>query len=124
MRYPVVVVWNPAQIEPRTWDAVIAFYRQIADQNEDFRPMQVLAQHIASGPHACALSGATSGTALLVAPHGVDRASGALRIDVDFAGTIRFVRQGRPPAKPSVTQHSTPFLIAAFDAFVRRSEWG
>jgi len=86
--------------------------------------MQVLAQHIASGPHACALSGATSGTALLVAPHGVDRASGALRIDVDFAGTIRFVRQGRPPAKPSVTQHSTPFLIAAFDAFVRRSEWG
>ncbi len=124
MRYPVAVVWNPAQIEPRTWDAVIDFYRQLAERNEDFRPMHALAQHIASVPRASDLSGATSGTALLVAPHGVDWASGALRIDVDFAGTIRFVRQRRPPARPSVTRHSTPFLIAAFDAFVRRSEWG
>jgi hypothetical protein len=118
------MVWNPARITPRPWPHVIEFYRRIEDRNHEFSPMRVLAEHVASRPYAASVFAATSGTALLVAARAdANWAREGLRIDVDLVGTIRFVLEGRLPARPSVFRSETQNIVSAFEGFLHKAKW-
>jgi hypothetical protein len=119
------MVWHAARITPQPWDGVIEFYRHFEDRNDDFHPMRLLAEHIASRPYAASVFGATSGTALFVAPRAdADWAQDGLRIDVGLGGAIRFVFQGRPPSKPNVFRSETQKIVDTFEGFIRKAKWG
>jgi hypothetical protein len=119
------MVWDPKRISPQSWADVAEFYVRIAARNYEFRPMQLLALHVGSQPYAGALSAATSGTALFVAPAGVtDWVGEGLRVDVDFTGAIRFVREGRGARKSDMFRADSERITDAFDGFLRRSGWG
>jgi hypothetical protein len=118
------MVWDPSRITPATWPNVLAFYRHIEERNDDFRPLGELVEHLMTQPYASALYGATSGTSMLVArrPDG-DWARDALRVDVDLAGSIRFVHYDPTATKPrSIPNEDVP-AVRTFEAFLRRAGW-
>ena len=119
------MVWDPARITPRPWPGVIEFYRRIEDRNAEFRPMRLLAEHVASQPYAGSIFGATSGTALLVTAHaGADWMKHGVRIDLDLVGTICFVLQEHRGARPHVILRSeTDNVVASFEGFLRKARW-
>ena len=78
------MVWDAARITPSSWANILEYYRYVEERNDDFRPLGHLVEHVAAQPYAATLAGATSGTALLVAPHAqADWTHDAVRIDVD-----------------------------------------
>jgi hypothetical protein len=122
------MVWDPKRITPKDWADVVGFYRHFEDRNDDFRPLRALAEHIAAQPYAASLSAAVSGTALLVTRRaGADWAQDSLRIDVGLSGSIRFVVHRRGAAKPTTLEtesQTVPALVAAFDRFLAKDDWG
>ncbi|HEY4015806.1 MAG TPA: hypothetical protein VGM06_20840 [Polyangiaceae bacterium] len=119
------MVWDPKRIRPQSWADVAEFYRRIGERNDEFRPMEALATHIAAQPYAASLQAATSGTALLVARQGVTQwVEEGLRLDVDFVGGIRFVREGARPGKPETFRSEPEGIVDAFERFLARAGWG
>jgi hypothetical protein len=118
------MVWDPTRITPRSWADVVQLYRRLEDRNADFRPMRVLAEHVASGPHAARVFAATSGTALLVAARSDARwAQDALRVDVHLDATIRFVAHRPSPARPAAFGCEAENIVDAFEGFLRKAAW-
>jgi hypothetical protein len=119
------MVWDPKRISRQSWGDVTEYYRRIGERNYEFRPMHALAAHVAERPYAASIEAATSGTALFVAPPGTTQwVEEGLRIDVDFVGGIRFVREGRRPAKPDTFRAEPEGIVEAFEGFLRRAGWG
>ena len=118
------MVWDPSRITPRPWANLIAFYRDIEDRNLEFRPIRILAEHVAArSPRA--LFGASSGTALLVARReGADWAREGVRVDVGLDGRIRFVMAAPAPAKPRVSTSEASAIVNAFEELVHKAGWG
>jgi hypothetical protein len=113
-----------ARVTPQPWVRVIEFYGRLADRNDDFTPMHLLAEHIARQPYAVAIFGATSGTALLVAPRAEpDWTQDVLRIGVDLSGKIRFALQSRRPTHRVAFQAEARTIVQAFDGFLRNARW-
>jgi hypothetical protein len=112
------MVWDPARIVPRPWEDVVELYRQLAERNEDFRPLLRLVEHVASQPYARSIFAATSGTALLVARQAaVDWAADAVRIDVDLSGAIRFARPEKL-VKPTTFECEAEKIVDAFERYL------
>jgi hypothetical protein len=122
------MVWDPKRITPKSWADVVAFYRQLADRNDDFSPLRALAEHIAAHTYAASLSPAVSGTSLLITRRaGADWARDSLRIDVGLSSTIRFVVQRHGADKPTMLEtesQSVPALVATFEGIVAKGDWG
>lgn len=122
------MVWDPKKIKPRSWSAVIAFYRHIEDRNDDFRPLRALVEHIAAQGYASSLLAAVSGTALVVKRSAsADWARDGLRIDVGLSASIRFVVQRRGDAKPAMIETENPTLTALvtmFERILETADWG
>ncbi len=110
------MVWDPARIAPRPWEGVLELYRQLAERNDDFRPLLRLVEHVASQAYARSIFAATSGTALLVARQAaVDWASDALRVDIDLGGTIRFALPVKRLVKPATVECEPEKIVEAFE---------
>jgi hypothetical protein len=113
------MVWDPARIVPRPWEDVVELYRQLAERNDDFRPLLRLVKHVASQPYARSIFAATSGTALLVARRAaVDWAADALRIDVDLSGAIRFARPEKQLVKPTTFECEAEKMVEALERYL------
>ncbi len=117
------MVWDPARVTPQPWEGILAFYRHVEERNDDFRPMRQLVEHVAGQPYAASIVGATSGTALLVAPRAeADWLHEALRVDVDLGGSIRFTLPAPPPARPSSFECDGD-IVSAFESRLRKARW-
>jgi len=121
------MVWEPSQIAPKSWAEVVTFYEGIEDRNHDFVPLRQLGQHVAGQGYATSIAAATSGTALLVAPVGArgivgttEWAAGALRVDIDLSGSVRFAVPAGGQRSPRVVTlvHNTA-AIATFERLLR-----
>jgi hypothetical protein len=113
------MVWDPARIVPRPWAGVVEFYLQIAERNDDFRPLLRLVEHVASQPYARSIFAATSGTALLVArQEAVDWAADALRIDIDLSGAIRFARPAKGLGKPTTFECEAGKIVETLERYL------
>jgi uncharacterized protein (DUF2236 family) len=119
------MVWDPKRIKPRSWAEVIAFYRDLEDRNDDFRPLRALVEHIAAQRYASSLSAAISGTALLITRSaGADWARDGLRIDVSLSGSIRFVAPPRGDARSTTLETENPTLgalVATFEGILEKA---
>jgi hypothetical protein len=122
------MVWDPKQITPKAWPEVVAFYRRIEDRNDDFRPLRVLAEHVATQAYAASLSVAVSGTSLLVARRaGADWVQDSLRIDVGLSTSIRLIVRHGGAARPTtleIESPTVPVLVAAFEGILAKADWG
>jgi hypothetical protein len=113
------MVWDPARIVPRPWEDVVQLYFQMAERNDDFRPLLRLVEHVSSRPYARSIFAATSGTALLVARQAaVDWAGEALRIDIDLGGAVRFTRPGKGLAKPTTFECEAGKIVEALERYL------
>jgi hypothetical protein len=113
------MVWDPARIVARPWEDVVEFYRQLAERNDDFRPLLRLVEHVASQPYGRTIYAATSGTALLVARQAaVDWAADALRIDIDLGGAIRFARPEKRLGKPTTFECEAEKIVEALERYL------
>jgi hypothetical protein len=113
------MVWDRARIVPRPWEDVVELYGQLAERNEDFRPLLRLVEHVASQPYARSIFAATSGTALLVARQAaVDWAADALRIDIDLGGAIRFTRPGKRLVKPTTFECEAEKIVESLERYL------
>jgi hypothetical protein len=121
------MVWDPARVTVGSWQSVVEFYRHMGDRNHDFVPLRELAAHIASQPYAASLACATSGTALLVArgsPENTPRwARSALRVDVDFSGSIRVSVFDEPLGKHVTIECDARGAIDVFERVIRQAGW-
>jgi hypothetical protein len=118
------MVWDPARITPRSWAEIAGAYLGLEDRNPDFEPMRRLAEHISSQPYAASLAGATSGTALFVAPRAIASwAKDALRVDVDLSGELRLTAPGSPPGKGGGIPCDSAKIVATFEAQLRKAGW-
>ena len=115
------MVWDPKRIAPRSWAEVTAFFRNLEDRNAEFQPLRELVEHLGRQPYAATLEGATSGTALLVAPPGTaDWATSAVRVDVGLSGAVQLTVAGKAPS----TLPSAPgALVIAFERALRGAGW-
>ncbi|HEX4447688.1 MAG TPA: hypothetical protein VH044_13155 [Polyangiaceae bacterium] len=125
------MVWEPSRIAPKSWAEVVAFYRDLESRNHDFRPLRVLVEHVAARAYAASIVAGTSGTALLVAAAAsgavvasVEWASGALRVDLDLSGSVRFaVPAGGQRSPRVITLVHDASTIATFERTLRDAKW-
>ena len=120
------MVWDPTRISPRSWTEVVAFYRNLEDRNDDFRPLRELAQQVLARPYASSIGAATSGTALLVTPRAVAllpsaaAATEALRLDVDMSGSVRLSAPASEARSAAVVEGA---LMESFERVLRKAGW-
>jgi hypothetical protein len=118
------MVWDAARITPSSWANILEYYRYVEERNDDFRPLGHLVEYVAAQPYAATLAGATSGTALLVAPHAqADWTHDAVRIDVDLSGSIRLSPPRKGSLRPAIIACEGPRIVGVFETFLRKARW-
>ncbi len=117
------MIWDPTRIEPKSWLEAEAFYAALEDRNHDFGALRWLVAHVRAQPYASSLASAISGTSLLVAPNGrSDWAREAVRVDLDFAGAVRFDRPGASSKFGSLV-HEDAKVAGHFERLLQDLRW-
>jgi hypothetical protein len=112
-------------IPTRPWESTLRFYRDLEQQNEFFRPMRRLVEHIASQPYAPLLFSTTSMHALLVAQHAeIELGHDVLRVERAANGdTARFTFHERQYVEPATWECVEGKIVETFEGFLRKVKW-